>query len=194
MAGLGIAQLTGMITPRRFQRDCRFFHLNSGLNVRTWQATPPAERWRIFCLALFELQAREDFTAHALVLMGTHFHLLFSTRSPREHILAEDFHQILNQLCNKTWDALETPLFCDPILSAQYYKNAYKYIYRNPLEAGLCRQVEDYEFSSLRGLLGLNSQQVPVIDNMGLVQSPAKMLAWLNQEIEAEVGDFARGC
>jgi len=72
------------------------------------------------------------------------------------------------------------PLFCEPILSAAYYKHAYKYIYRNPLEAGLCKRVEDYEFSSLRGLLGAAELRAPVIDNMDLIYGAQKMLAWLN--------------
>lgn len=74
------------------------------------------------------------------------------------------------------------PLFCDPILSSEYYKNAYKYIYRNPLDAGLCRTVEEYEYSSLRGLLGHSPLVVPVIDNMGLIHTPLKILDWLNHE------------
>ncbi|MGZ3746920.1 MAG: hypothetical protein ACXWRE_06125, partial [Pseudobdellovibrionaceae bacterium] len=116
-----------MMSPRRFQRDLKFFHLNSGLCDRTWRTTRIPERWGIFCFALDEIQLKTDFTAHAFVLMGNHFHILFSTRSQKEHILAEEFHQNLTHLCNRTWQALEEPLFCDPILSAEYYKNAYKY-------------------------------------------------------------------
>ncbi len=171
-----------MLTPRRFQNDLKFFHLNSGLSDRTWRTTRMPERWRIFCLALSNIQFKTDFAAHAFVLMGNHFHILFSTRSQKEHILAEEFHQNLTNLCNKTWEALEVPLFCDPILSSEYYKNAYKYIYRNPLDAGLCRTVEEYEYSSLRGLLGHSPLVVPVIDNMGLIHTPLKILDWLNHE------------
>ncbi|MGZ3749374.1 MAG: hypothetical protein ACXVCD_18710, partial [Pseudobdellovibrionaceae bacterium] len=54
--------------------------------------------------------------------------------------------------------------------------------YRNPLEAGLCRKVEDYEYSSLRSLIGLSELRAPVIDNMGLIHGPKKILEWLNQE------------
>lgn len=169
-----------MLNPRRFQGELRFFHLNSGLADRTWRTKSVSERWRIFCAALSEHQYKTDFTAHGFVLMGTHFHILFSTRSPKEHILAEEFHQKLNELCGET-AALEEPLFCDPIRSAAYYRNAYKYIYRNPVEAGLCRRVEDYEFSSLKALLGGHPEMAPVIDNMGLIYGPAKILAWLNQ-------------
>lgn len=74
------------------------------------------------------------------------------------------------------------PLYCEPILSAQYYKHAYKYVYRNPVEAGMCMRAEDYEFSSLRGLLGHTLLTAPVIDNMGLIYGPQKILTWLNCE------------
>jgi len=171
-----------MVKRRKFQSALKFFHLNSGLCPRTWRTTTQRERWRIFCGALNDIQFKTDFTAHAFVLMDTHFHILFSTRSSKEHILAEEFHQNLTSLCNKTWEALEVPLFCEPILSAAYYKHAYKYIYRNPLEAGLCRRVEDYEFSSLRGLLGAAELRAPVIDNMDLIYGAQKVLAWLNTE------------
>ncbi|MBS1970381.1 MAG: hypothetical protein JSU04_08735 [Bdellovibrionales bacterium] len=76
------------------------------------------------------------------------------------------------------------PLYCESILSAEYYKRAYKYIYRNPVEAGMCSRAEDYEFSSLRGLLGRVNLQVPVIDNMGLIFGPKKILTWLNEKEE----------
>lgn len=94
--------------------------------------------------------------------------------------MAEEFHQNLTSLCNKTWEALEVPLYCEPVTSAAYYKHAYKYVYRNPVEAGMCARVEDYEFSTLCGLLGATNFGVPVIDNMGLIFGPKKMLDWLN--------------
>lgn len=171
-----------MMTPRRFQRDLKYFHLNSGLPDRIWRTKEPSERWDLFCRALSDTQFKTDFTAHAFVLMGTHFHILFSTRSSKEHILAEEFHQQLKALCGTTEEALEIPIFCEPILSAEYYKNAYKYIYRNPVTARICQQVEDYEYSSLKAILGHGPEAAPVIDNMGLIYSPGKVLEWLNKE------------
>lgn len=171
-----------MMTPRRFQRDLRFFHLNSGLPEAVWRTKSPADRWKLFCQVLGDIQFKTDFTAHAFVLMGTHFHILFSTRSAKEHILAEEFHQNLRALCGAEGDALEIPVYCEPILSAEYYKNAYKYLYRNPVSAGLCQRVEDYPFSSLKALLGHQPEVAPVIDNMGLIFGPQKILVWLNQE------------
>lgn len=100
--------------------------------------------------------------------------------------MAEEFHQRLTALCNRTWEALEEPLFCEPVLSAAYYKTAYKYVYRNPVAAGLCARAEDYEYSSLRGVLGRGDLAAPVIDNMGLIFNARKVLAWLNTPEEGE--------
>lgn len=173
-----------MVSPRCFQKDLHFFHLNSGLNLRTWRTELLSQRWDLFCETLQDIQFKTDFTAHAFVLMDTHFHILFSTRSPKKALLAEEFHQNLTALCGISTGTLEEPLFCDPILSAAYYKNAYKYIYRNPVEAGIVSRVEDYEFSSLREILGQGPHRAqgraPVLDQMGLVYHPRRVLEWLN--------------
>lgn len=182
-----------MVTARHFQKDLRFFHFNSGLSDRIWRTTEAGLRWRLFCQALSEIQYKTDFAAHAFVLMGTHFHILFSTRSPKGAALADEFHQNLSQLCGGQGDALEIPLFCHTILSAKYYRNAYKYVYRNPVEAGLCRTVQEFEYSSLKGLLGRRCESAPVIDNVGLIYAPAKVLEWLNTPFaEAEEGWVSR--
>ena len=174
------------MTRRCFQRDRRYFHLNTGLNDRIWAVMHRRERWKYFAAALFKLQREQDFTAHAFVLLDTHFHLLFSTAALDEDLLARHFHEILNGLINQTWDALHTPLFCEPVPGLTYYRNAYKYIYRNPIEAGLCFRAEDYEYSSLHWLLGRGAGPAPVIDNMGLVFAPVRILDWLNHA-EAEL-------
>jgi REP element-mobilizing transposase RayT len=180
--GMCLAEPDLMLTPRRFQKDIRFFHANSGLNPLVWEHTTMPERWKLFCTALRTTQNTQEFTVHALVVMGTHFHLLFSTSAPSESMILAEFHHILTDLCNKTHEALEMPLYYESIPSVEYYKNAYKYIYRNPLEAGLCLRVEEYRYSSLAELLGRELHQSPVIDNMGLIHSPSKILDWLNSE------------
>lgn len=67
------------------------------------------------------------------------------------------------------------------MLTYNYALNAYKYIYRNPIEAGLCINVEDYEFSTLRGLLGLNKLAVPVEEDLTLFSDMEGTLKWINR-------------
>lgn len=67
--------------------------------------------------------------------------------------------------------------------SPLYYLHAYKYLYRNPVKAGLCKVVEEYPYSSLQGLLGNTWLDIPVTedDNWGVLATREKTLEWLNQ-------------
>ncbi len=60
-----------------------------------------------------------------------------------------------------------------------YYLNAYKYNYRNPVEAGICVRVEDYPYSSLRGLLGQSPLLIPMVEDTTLISDPVGTLAWV---------------
>jgi hypothetical protein len=55
-------------------------------------------------------------------------------------------------------------------------------MYRNPVEAGLCKKVEDYQFTTLKGLLGERWLEVPICedDNWGSLSSRDATLKWLN--------------
>jgi len=64
------------------------------------------------------------------------------------------------------------------IRSAEYYFQVYKYVYRNPVEAGICGVVEEYPFSTL------------TMDEFGICSPTSgiahmiptdKKLDWLNQ-------------
>ncbi|MDZ4677393.1 MAG: hypothetical protein SGI74_07770 [Oligoflexia bacterium] len=50
----------------------------------------------------------------------------------------------------------------------------------NHFEVGLVFRAEDYQLSTLGILLGRFSRPFPVIDNMGLITDPIRMLRWLN--------------
>jgi len=44
------------------------------------------------------------------------------------------------------------------------YLNVYRYVFRNPLEAGIVKLVEDYQFSSLYGQLGRATLAFPIYE------------------------------
>jgi hypothetical protein len=66
--------------------------------------------------------------------------------------------------------------------SPLYYLHAYKYVYRNPVEAGLCEKVEDYSYSSIKGLLGERWLETPISEdeNWGNLNAREEALRWLN--------------
>ncbi|MBC7754321.1 MAG: hypothetical protein H7Z71_08795, partial [Moraxellaceae bacterium] len=73
-------------------------------------------------------------------------------------------------------------ILVEPIKNYSQYLNTYKYIYRNPVEAGLAFMCESYIYSTLNGILGQNDLLLHVLDTMGVIQNPRKILNWLNSD------------
>ena len=79
---------------------------------------------------------------------------------------------------------VETSSFCEPIENYAQYLNTYKYIYRNPVEAGLSLKAENYIYSTLNILLGRSLAYCEIIDYASLIQNPLQILSWLNNKSE----------
>ena len=62
-----------------------------------------------------------------------------------------------------------------------YFQTVFKYVYQNPLRAGLCTTVLEYKFSTLKGFLGMEYMPVPVYDDFHFFENLSQNLNWLNQ-------------
>lgn len=113
----------------------------------------------------------------ALVMMDTHVHILFRISDHREHFFAQE---ITKKLKANEENTQENQV--EPITNLSHYLNTYKYIYRNPVEAGMVSSCEDYPYSSLHALLGRSSLRIQINDLMGLIQNPMYVLNWLNNK------------
>lgn len=118
-----------------------------------------------------------DIDIHSLVMMDTHVHLLISTFDHNENFFCNSLQKKISP------DAVLENL-AEPILNYSQYLNTYKYIYRNPVEAGICNKVENYKYSSLYCLLGKGHLHCQVYDHIGLIQNPLHILNWLNQDFQ----------
>ena len=61
-----------------------------------------------------------------------------------------------------------------------YFRHAYKYVYRNPVRAGIVEKVEQYKYSTLFGLLGMQHLLIPVEEDYLLISKTEETLEWLN--------------
>jgi putative transposase len=137
-----------------------------------------SEMWMLFAEKVRHLvRSSQALQINASVLMCNHYHILCS--SPRAESLLD--------LKTFVGCAYDDDNFVRPINHYNDFTNTYKYIYRNPVEAGLVKYVESYEFSSLHSLLGRSSLAFPVIDNMNLIFNSGKMLKWLNSSDGSEI-------
>ena len=71
---------------------------------------------------------------------------------------------------------------CDNFIQ---YKETYRYIYRNPVVAGLATHPENYPYSTLPKLLGKSSLDFLLLDDLGIILNPSDGLIWLNQPTQS---------
>lgn len=164
--------------PKRIKlRGCAFHLIGRTDNKRPFN-TPLEKLWKIFAVQLDFLTFSQSIRVHAFLLMGNHFHLLVSVEEDKISQITDSLKKSMNEMSGEN---LFNEILITKIESPVYYHFAYKYIYRNPVSAGLCSLVEAYPFTSLQNILGRKTEAFLIFDNMNLIQNPIQVLRWLNQ-------------
>lgn len=166
-------------------------HVTARSNNREKFPLPLEEMWEILSDHLFLLRHSRNIRIRSFVLMPNHFHMIcmdpdMNLPAGMEYFMRETSREIGRRSgrINKIWGGpYHTSIMSDP----RYVQDAYKYVYRNPVAAGLCTRVEEYGFSSLRILLGFERGIIPLVDD-GMIFSrrTEETLEWLNQENRAQ--------
>lgn len=157
---------------------------------KEWFNLPMDVVWDIVSSQLFFMRHSFHTRIHSFVLMSNHFHLLMSTpeanlSSAMAYFMRETSREIVRQdgRINQTWGG---PFFSCTLQDETHFLNCYKYIYRNPVVAGICHRCESYRYSTLHGLLGQSHLLIPVEEDT-LLFSPTlnlQNLEWLNRANE----------
>lgn len=173
-------EIPGCMKKSAFRSNKKYFHVS--LEYRTQNLLKDLA-WIFIQKKVAENAEKYEIEIQALTMMDTHIHLLISNFENKENF----FCASLQSSIFKT-DNLEN--LSEPILNYSQYLNTYKYIYRNPVEAGLCKNAEEYPYSSLYYLLGKGFLHCQVYDHLGLIQNPIHILKWLNQNIDYKISQL----
>jgi REP element-mobilizing transposase RayT len=129
------------------------YHITNRSNNKEFFYVAPEDLWPTSLKVLGKVRDLFECQIHCFVLMSNHFHLIVST--PKENIgdAMKYFHREVARLANKSagrvnhffggrykWSVIHNEI---------YFWNAVKYVFRNPVEAGICARVEDFKYSSL---------------------------------------------
>lgn len=166
------------------------YHLTSRCINRESFPIPIQEVWRIMSEYLWFIHYAFNIKILAFLLMRNHYHMLAiapdqNFAEAMNYFLRETSRQIGFEAdrINQTYGGR---YFRSQIETHHYYLNAYKYLYRNPVEAGVCHRVEDYPFSTLHGLLGQSQILIPIEYDHTLFSDVAGTLYWLNTSPQDE--------
>jgi REP element-mobilizing transposase RayT len=147
--------------------------------------------WDIFCHFLLDTQSKYNIEIHAFVMMSNHIHLMVST--PKENIDQAMRHFMTmtskaiaarSARMNRVWGAR---YYRSLITTPDYYAHAFRYLYANPLEAGVVNKVKDYPWSLLfPENFGKYQQSLIVKHRSGfdiyIPESPYQLQAWINHK------------
>ena len=130
-----------------------FYHITTRSNNREWFSIPMSEVWQICIDAFIYAQKNCPALISQFVLMSNHYHLLI--RTPNSDI--DRFMFFFNKEVGRKLrisSGRENRVFGSSykwclIKNTIYFRNAFKYIYQNPVRAGLCKRCQDYQFSTM---------------------------------------------
>ncbi len=188
--------------PRRaLIRTAEFpYHITARSNNREWFYLPTDKCWQVFDQKLAIVSDRYEARVITFLLMSNHFHLLMKT--PRANIDA-----IMNYLMREVSRTIGTKTgrinhifggrykWC-VIRSEPYLAHAYKYVCRNPVEAGIVKRVEQYRYSTLNVQMGRSMASFPIHDvgefSCYIPITLSEKLNWLNSPYSSGQRDRIR--
>lgn len=173
-----------MARPRAILQSDFPYHISARCINKEWFNLPLERVWAIFSEELTRTVLEKNLLVHNFVLMANHFHLIvstpdanvsqcmlqFMTKSSRR--LTREGNRINETFAGRHYKCVLDNHF--------YFLNAYKYVYRNPVKAGLCENVEDYEFSTLHGLINPQDSKIPLCEDTLFNEGSVEHLKWLN--------------
>lgn len=167
-----------MIFPSAFRKNKIYFHVAVQLSNRHMTHTQVENLWQDLAR---RFRRHRFLRTHSCVLMSNHFHGLFEVPDVCYEMAESALIAEFRQVSQPTEMAYKNNFFKMRRLSCfTAYRQVYKYIYRNPLEAGLCARAELYPFSSLAELTGRQRAVHYVNDSMGVITNPFQILNWIN--------------
>lgn len=141
--------------------------------------------WDITCNQLYFVNKAYNLLIHQFVLMPNHYHLVATT--PESNIseaigyFAKETTREIQKYsgrCNQIYGGRFHRTILDKNI---YFLNTYKYVYRNPVKANLSKNVEEYRYSTLNGLLGFEQIVIPTLEDTLLFSNYKTNLEWLNK-------------
>lgn len=164
------------------------FHITARAHNRSFFKAPLEDVWQAFEGQLYFISFAYNVKVEAFLLMSNHFHLILSAPDGNLSVamawLMRETAREINRKSGSSNQVWGSRFYRSILKSEIYYGHAYKYLYRNAAQAGLCDDVLDYPYSTLRGLLGFAPLRIPTVDKFLFSWGEKRCLEWLNATVE----------
>jgi REP element-mobilizing transposase RayT len=135
------------------------FHVTMRGNARA-EIFHESHDYEVFLKMLGKTVERFEWLLHAFVVLPNHFHLLVETPQPNLGrgmlVLNGSYARRYNAKFDRVGHVFQTPYRRKLVRSDAHFSETVRYIANNPVRARLCRQAEDWPWTSFRATLGIS--------------------------------------
>lgn len=161
------------------------YHVTSRCHNKEWFDLPMQEVWIFAQKSLSEAHKLYPIELISFVLMGNHYHMILKTPSENLDLFMREFNRRfalkIRNKSEKINQVFGGRYKWSLISASHYFVNCYRYVYQNPVRAGISRRCEEYPFSTLRYLINCKPFIIPIYDHYGFKDEWG--LRWLNESI-----------
>lgn len=130
------------------------YHITTRSNNKEWFYIPQHRCWEFATQLLKEANEKFSIKVDAFVLMSNHYHLCLFTPKANIDEIMHFFNQNLGRKiareANRINRIFGAPYKWSLITQQDYYWNVIRYIYQNPIRAGIVKNCQEYAFSDLK--------------------------------------------
>jgi REP element-mobilizing transposase RayT len=146
-----------MARPPRIEYSGALYHLTSRGNDQQLIFESPSD-YETFLATLELVVARYRWRCHSYCLLGNHYHLLLETPDPNLALgmrqLNGTYAQAFNRRRGRVGHVFQGRYGAIIVESQRHLLQVSRYVVLNPVRAGLCRQPEEWRWSSYRAMIG----------------------------------------
>ena len=145
--------------------------------------------WETMSNYLYFIGVAYKVEIYSFVLMNNHFHLIAKfpdgNISEAMNYFMRETSRVISRRAKRINQTYGGRYFKSAITKQIYLEHAYKYVYRNPIEAKLAERAEDYQYSTLGILLGKRGGVIPLVNDPLLEETLREAtIEWINQAPE----------
>jgi REP element-mobilizing transposase RayT len=140
--------------PRKnlIRTNTYFYHVTTRSNHKQWFSIPLADVWNISIQSMKLAQDKCPAIVSQYVLMSNHYHMLIRTPNCDVDRFMYWFNKTFSELLREKSGAVNRMFGSrykwSVIKSDRYFYNVFRYIYQNPVRAGLVEKCHKYPYSS----------------------------------------------
>ena len=181
--------------PRNYIKTSFFHVITQGINKS--YIFERAEDIKYYIKIMYQLTQEQKIKIIGYCIMSNHAHMLIEREEVKEltkymQKLNTKYGKYYNKKYNRVGYVFRDRYRAQGIYTEKYLYNCLRYIYNNPVKAGICKNAEDYPYSNYKKIDGELDEDYTFIDIEDDDKNIGEIIKKFLKENEMELTDLKR--